>query len=201
MAKLHHHLPKNVLIDVYYALFHSHQLYGLLTWGSTYSTLIKNLQTLQNSAMSITERREWKRKVKDVYQKHELLNVKNLYHFEIVKIMFLYHAKKLPLPFENDFTYISQQRNYFTPGVSAGALQLPKFSTSKLQHSFKFQGAKIWNRIPKEIKDLGFSTFKTEFKKKKIIKIILKPSYKYEYTWLRIAASLYQHWMQCACLL
>jgi len=63
--------------------------------------------------------------------------------------------KKLPLPFENYFTYISQQSNYFTRGVSTGAMQLPKFSTSKL-HSFKFQGAKIWNSIPKEIKDLGF---------------------------------------------
>jgi len=56
--------------------------------------------------------------------------------------------------------YISQQGNYFTQGVSTGAMQLPKFSTSKLQHSFKLQGASIWNSIPKEIKDFGFSGFK-----------------------------------------
>jgi len=31
MAKLHHYLPKNVLIDVYHALFHSHLLHGILT--------------------------------------------------------------------------------------------------------------------------------------------------------------------------
>jgi len=43
MAKLHHHLPKNVLIDVYYALFQPHLLYGILTWRSTYLTLIKKL--------------------------------------------------------------------------------------------------------------------------------------------------------------
>jgi len=60
--------------------------------------------------------------------------------------------KKVPLPFENYFTYISQPSNYLTRGVSAGAMQLPKFSISRLQQSFKFQGAKIWNSIPKEIK-------------------------------------------------
>jgi len=51
-------------------------------------------------------------KENDVYQKHEILNVKNLYHSEITKIM--YHTKKLSLPFENYFTYISQRSNYFT---------------------------------------------------------------------------------------
>jgi len=112
--------------------------------------------------MRIIERREWNTKVNDVYQKHEILNVKNLYQFEIAKIMYLYHAKKLPLPFENYFT---QQSNYFTRGVSAGAMRLTKFSTSKLQHSFIFQGAKTWNSIPNEITDLGFSRFKTGLKK------------------------------------
>jgi len=87
-----------------------------------------------------------------VYQKHEILNVKNLYHFEIAKIMYLYHVKKLSLPFKIYFTYISQQSNYFTRGVSAGAMQLPKFSTSKLQHSFKFQitfqnNSKTWDSL------------------------------------------------------
>jgi len=67
MAKLHHDLPKNVLIDVYYTLFHSHLLYGILTWGSTYSTLIKKLQTLQNRAIRIIESKEWITKVNDVY--------------------------------------------------------------------------------------------------------------------------------------
>jgi len=57
--------------------------------------------------MRIIERQEWNTKVSDVYQKHEILNVKNLYHSEIAKIMCLYHTKKLPLPFENYFFYIS----------------------------------------------------------------------------------------------
>jgi len=69
-------------------------------------------------------------------------------------------------------------------------MRLPKFSTSKLQHSFKFQGAKIWNSIPKEIKDLGFYRFKTELIKS--IKTILKPSYKY-IQGSTPTASLYEH--------
>jgi len=41
----------------------------------------------------------------------------------------------------------------------------------------KFQGAKIWNNIPNEIKNLGYYRFK--WNRKNSIEIILKPSSKY----------------------
>ena len=44
------------------------------------------------------------------------------------------------------------------------SMQLPLDRTVKLQHSFKFQGANIWNNIPKLIKDLTYAKFKSEFK-------------------------------------
>ena len=43
-------------------------------------------------------------------------------------------------------------------------MQLPLYRTIKLQRSFKFQGIKIWNSIPKSIKDLTYANFKSEFK-------------------------------------
>jgi len=57
--------------------------------------------------------------------------------------MHLYDTKKLSLPFENYFSYISQRNTYLTLGVSADAMLFPKFSNSKLYHIFfKLQGAK-----------------------------------------------------------
>jgi len=34
-------LPKEILLNLYYALVHPHLLYGLLVWGSTYPSYLK----------------------------------------------------------------------------------------------------------------------------------------------------------------
>ena len=45
-------------------------------------------------------------------------------------------------------------------------LYIPKFSTARSQKSFKYQGAKLWNSIPIEIKQLTFHKFRIKYKKK-----------------------------------
>jgi len=106
-----------VLVDVYYALFHSHLLYEIFTWISTYSILIKKLQTLQNRAMRFIERWECNIKVNDFYQKHEILNVKNLYHFEIVTKLCISIMLKIFLHRLKIIFPLSQRSNYFTRSV------------------------------------------------------------------------------------
>ena len=41
---------------------------------------------------------------------------------------------------------------------------IPKFSTSRTQKSFKYQGSKIWNLIPANIRNMTFNKFKAHFK-------------------------------------
>ena len=51
--KLKFVLPKDVLIKLYYALFHQHLLYGLVIWGSTYPTYSMKISTLQNKVVKL----------------------------------------------------------------------------------------------------------------------------------------------------
>ena len=44
-------------------------------------------------------------------------------------------------------------------------LYLPGCRTQKLQKSFKYQRAKIWNSVPHELKKFPFDQFKLKFKK------------------------------------
>ena len=46
-----HILSPKHLKSLYYTLIHPHLTYGLLLWGSTYKTLLKKLQTLQNKSV------------------------------------------------------------------------------------------------------------------------------------------------------
>ena len=48
-------LPQETLCKIYFALFHSHFLYGLVAWGSTFPTDRSKLESLQNKAVKIID--------------------------------------------------------------------------------------------------------------------------------------------------
>ena len=148
MSKIHHYLTKTVLLNLYFALIHSQLLYGIAVLGSTYQTLINKLQVLQNKAMKIIEGCDWNSKVLDIYLKHKILTIQNLYLFEVGKLMYRFHNNRLPITFENYFTLILHSNKYKTRGITAVTYRLPLFHTNKLQHSMKFQGAKFGIKFP-----------------------------------------------------
>ena len=69
---------------------------------------------------------------------------------------------KLANVFHDYFNYSS---NYCTRrNVHEDTIFLPRFMTTRAQHSIKFTGTKIWNSIPQDIKKLSFPKFKLCFK-------------------------------------
>ena len=53
LAKLKPYLNSKALLSLYYATFHSHLQYGLITWIPTFKTYLKKLSNLQNKAEKI----------------------------------------------------------------------------------------------------------------------------------------------------
>ena len=89
--------------------------------------------------MKMIEGRDWNSKVSDIYLKHKILTVQNLYLFEVGKLMYQFHSNPLPITFENYFTLISHSNKYKTRGITAVTYRLPLLPKNKLQHSIKFQ--------------------------------------------------------------
>ena len=53
ISRLRCFLPSSALINLYYSLIHSHLLYGLPVWASTYKTYLTKIRVLQNKAISL----------------------------------------------------------------------------------------------------------------------------------------------------
>ena len=53
LAKVKSFLNTKALLNLYYAIFHLHLQYGLITWSSTFKSYFKKLSTLQNKAVKI----------------------------------------------------------------------------------------------------------------------------------------------------
>ena len=75
--------------------------------------------------------------------------------------------KMLPNNLSNYFILTSQisEKSTRLNEKSKKTLHIPFYKTSRLQRCIKYQGVKIWNKIPIQIQNASFSIFKYEFKK------------------------------------
>lgn len=164
ISKLHKYLPCKTLLTMYYSLVHTHLLYALPIWASTYDTYLNSLKKLQNKALRIIMSKKIRDKITPLYYKLGILKLNDLYTFEIAKLMHQYENKKLPIQLQNYFSYTSTIHEHSTRGLTSNSISLPRFSTTRTQRSFKYVGAKIWNNTPNHIKELSFTKFKVEYK-------------------------------------
>ena len=160
-------MPTNALLKIYYTLIHSRLLYGLPMWGSTYTSYLYKLITIQNKAVKLIGGGRLLDSPSPFYSKFEILKLPDLYNLEIRKLVHAHFSNKLPFSLSNYFTFTSQvsYRSTRSTQTHKKLLYIPRYSTNRLQRRIKYQGVKIWNDIPLDIPSSSSKLFKTEFKK------------------------------------
>ena len=143
---------------------HCHLLYGLIAWGNTYLTYLSKLITLQNKALRILTKSGWYQNVLPLYQKFNLLNLQNLHKSETAKFIHIQIKQRLSPNFNNYFTLVKFSYSRQTRTTASLNLITPLYKTKRTQQSIKYSGAKIWNSIPNNTKDLSFRKFLKESK-------------------------------------
>ena len=128
------------IIHLHYAIIHPHLIYSLSMWSSTFSFYLAKLQILQNKATQIIANSNIPPSISPQFYKLGILKLSNLYVISI-------HSRATRLATYRDNLY------------------LPRYKINKLQRSFKFQGVKIWNSIPNDLRKLSFNQFKIKYKK------------------------------------
>ena len=99
-----------------------------------------------------------------IYKKLEVLQIHDLYTCETAKFVYSCFYNLAPIPFIDFFTKIDEVSQRATrQSVDKFSLYTPRYPTNRLQRSL-YQGVKIWNSIPKDIKSLKFQQFKSRFK-------------------------------------
>ena len=130
-----------------------HLLYGIAIWGTTFKSYLKRFSSLQNRAIKKIVDCHWQSNANPCYAQ---LNILKLNDHEIAKLMFKYAHKTTPIPFSSFFTPVISIHTRTTRLASySNNLHLPRYKTNKMQRSFKFQGVKIWNSIPNDLRKLS----------------------------------------------
>ena len=166
LCKLKQVLPRKTLLQLYHALIHPLLAYGIIIWGATYSSYLTKLKTLQNKALRVISGAHYRDNAIPLYKNLDVLQLDDLYCYETAKFVYCCLQNQVPTPFLNYFTKVSEASQRTTrQSTDELLLYIPRYPTTRLQRSIKYQGVKKWNAFPNDIKSLEFKRFKIQLKK------------------------------------
>ena len=99
LNKLRFFFPKTTLLLLYYAVVHPYFLYALPVWGCTFPSYLRKLQCLQNKAFRIIFNSNRLTLVTPIFHALEILKIKDLFKYEVGKLMFQFCKKNFPSAF------------------------------------------------------------------------------------------------------
>ena len=158
-------LPKNVLFQLYHAMFNSHLLYCITIWTSTFSTYLNSIRILQNKAVKLLAGIDWRNSSAGAYKSLGILKLDHMIKFQTALFV---HIVTTTVSYLQIYGIILQTFTFHSIATFLQACGLnfhnPRYKTSKLQRSIKYEGVKIWNSIPLELGKLNTRKFKNSLK-------------------------------------
>jgi hypothetical protein len=142
---------------VYYALVQSTISYAILAWGGASKSHVDKLNTAQNSIIKTMHKLPRRFSTKLLYQETKLSNVQQLF----LKSLLTY-TYKTNLGNQNQ----SQPSNRETRAQKLNKIKVPTKCTTLGQRQADYIGPKVFNQLPKEIREITpLKKFKVTVKK------------------------------------
>lgn len=158
LCKLRHYVSKNVLMSVYYAIFHSHMAYACQVWGQKESGLTNRIAILQKRAVRIISFSDYIAPSKPIF-----LALKILSFFDYVKfcnVIFIHKLinNKKPISMSDTFNLRFNTNTYNPIRIKSFLLKLPVTKTvSYGTYSIHCQAVSDWNNVQQELSNINIS--------------------------------------------
>ena len=103
LSKLRHNAPREVCLNVYYALFYSHLIYGINVWGLTTEENLKKIETLQNKCVRILTFSDFDAHANPLYLSLKILKLYDIITLSHIKLAFEFTLNSLPFDLQSLF--------------------------------------------------------------------------------------------------
>ena len=144
-------------MSVYYSLVYSHLQYAIICWVNSSKTIKHKLQVKQNRIIkTLCKKFDTETRLKPLCEQLQVLNIDEIYKLEVAKFMAKVNLNKLPVFCSNQlriFRTLSSIHTYSTRSVSSKSFYVQRTSVVKTNQSLKISGVKIWNSLPRHIRD------------------------------------------------
>ena len=153
LAKIRHYVPYDTLLNIYYAIFNSHLIYGCQIWGQHKSQLLEKLNIIQNKALRIINFKSPRDHADPLYHHSKILKLND--HISLMNCLFAYdqHKQNLPGVFKDYFVPVSEIHDHNTRATEKQNFSIPQSKTLVYGlHSIKHQCISIWNKMQNNLK-------------------------------------------------
>ncbi|KAG8242784.1 hypothetical protein J6590_108760 [Homalodisca vitripennis] len=137
----------SLLMKAYFALFHSHLLYGTFLWGNSGGA--KEVFLCQKKALRIMFNFNVTDSCKPLFIKHSILTVPSIYILQ--SLMYVKENLDLFKLRRSKHDYCTRQRDL---------IDLKHARLTKTQHAYSYIGIKLFNKLPMSAKDVTCKNFK-----------------------------------------
>jgi len=159
MGRVRNIVPNKALLMLYHALVYPYLTYCNIVWGSTSTSSLNRLVSLQNRAIRLITRSPFKASCNPLYASNNLLKLNDITKFQAAQFMFKIKHHLLPMSCMHFITvsdterlHDTRKKSYF---VSEGCRTVAR------EMSVSVYGPKLWDSLPEDIQDTHcISTFK-----------------------------------------
>ena len=151
LVKIREVLPKHILRNLYFTFVYPYLIYCNLLWASNYATNLKRLVTLQKKIVRIITFSPPNTHTSPLFKQLNLLQFSDLHEYLIYIFVYKYKQSMLPAIFDSWFRLSSSVQSYYTRKANLFQLHLYKKDVGKF--SLRAQGCKMWNKLPKELRN------------------------------------------------
>ena len=189
LSKLRYNAPFNSCLQVYYAIFYSHLIYGCNVWGLTTDENLHKIEILQRKCVRILKFAPFNSHTNQLFIDLKFLKVKDIINTHQLKLVYDYFISNLPIDLVSLFSLSSEihTTNLDLNSARKNLLHISKINTETYGNkSIKHHCATLWNETFKNgiaiNSDLGKNLAVTDIKNSHHFKKILKKHYMFKYS-------------------
>ena len=153
LSKLRYNAPFSTCLQVYYALFYSHLIYGCNVWGLTTKENLDKIEVLLKKCVRILKFAPFNSQTNRIFIDLKLLKVRDIIKIHQLKLAYDYFTNNLPCDLTNLFSLSSE---IHTTGMHLNSARKNLFHISKIDtetygnKSLKHLCSMLWNETFKD---------------------------------------------------
>lgn len=168
-----HCIPEKNKKLIFNAYFSSKLQYGIELFGCADHKLIHKLQVKQNRALKILFNKDFYTPTKKLHADLNVLTVIDTHKYSMAKFVYRQQTDKLPSIYDNHYTKVGETHSYATRQHDLLKIDNPVNKTIHSENTSIIIGAKIWNELPHDIREVD-----KLYKFKNICKVFYIDQYK-----------------------